>query len=391
MSEAETRQSQAATPLESGRRVVVKVGSTLLVDPERGTVYRRWLEALADDIARLRARGQEVLIVSSGAIAVGRRHLAFPEGDLTLPEKQAAASVGMVHLAHAYHDTLARHGLTVAQVLLTLDDTENRRRYLNGRNTLNEILRLGAVPLINENDTVATDEIRFGDNDRLAARVAAMVSADTLVLLSDIDGLYDRDPRRHDNARFIPEVRSIGPEIEAMAGRPGSAYGSGGMVTKIAAARIATAAGCRMVIAAGHVLAPLKAIETGARCTWFVSDSTPRAARKRWIAGSLKPSGAVAVDAGALKALESGKSLLPAGVFRVDGDFQRGDAVRVLDPSGREIARGLAAYAAEESRRIAGHKSGEIESILGYRGRDEMIHRDDLVLAKAGSEPGETP
>ncbi|MBM3581953.1 MAG: glutamate 5-kinase, partial [Alphaproteobacteria bacterium] len=272
-----------------------------------------------------------------------------------------------------------------------LDDTENRRRYLNGRNTLNEILRLGAVPLINENDTVATDEIRFGDNDRLAARVAAMVSADILVLLSDIDGLYDRDPRRYDSARFIPEVRSIGPEIEAMAGRSGSAYGSGGMVTKLAAARIATAAGCRMVIAAGHVLAPLKAIETGARCTWFVSDSTPRAARKRWIAGSLKPSGTVIVDAGALKALESGKSLLPAGVIRVDGDFQRGDAVRVLDPTGGEIARGLAAYAADESRRIAGHKSGEIESILGYRGRDEMIHRDDLVLTKAGSEPGETP
>ncbi|MBM3732949.1 MAG: glutamate 5-kinase [Acidimicrobiia bacterium] len=391
MSESETHKPPPATPLEAGRRVVIKVGSTLLVDPERGTVYRRWLEALAEDVARLRGRGQEVLIVSSGAVAVGRRHLAFPDGDLTLTEKQAAASVGMVHLAHAYHETLARHGLAVAQVLLTLDDTENRRRYLNGRNTLNEILRLGAVPLINENDTVATDEIRFGDNDRLAARVAAMVSADILVLLSDIDGLYDRDPRRYDSARFIPEVRSIGPEIEAMAGRSGSAYGSGGMVTKLAAARIATAAGCRMVIAAGHVLAPLKAIETGARCTWFVSDSTPRAARKRWIAGSLKPSGTVIVDAGALKALESGKSLLPAGVIRVDGDFQRGDAVRVLDPTGGEIARGLAAYAADESRRIAGHKSGEIESILGYRGRDEMIHRDDLVLTKAGSEPGETP
>jgi glutamate 5-kinase len=371
--------------------VVVKVGSTLLVDPERGTVYRRWLEALAEDVARLRGRGQEVLIVSSGAIAVGRRHLAFPEGDLSLAEKQAAAAVGMVHLAHAYHDTLARHGLAVAQVLLTLDDTENRRRYLNARSTLNEILRLGAVPLINENDTVATDEIRFGDNDRLAARVAAMISADTLVLLSDIDGLYDRDPRRHEDARFIPEVRSIGPEIEAMAGRTGSAYGSGGMVTKIAAARIATAAGCRMVIAAGHVLAPLKAIETGARCTWFVSDSTPRAARKRWIAGALKPLGALALDDGAVRALESGKSLLPAGVTRVEGDFQRGDAVRVLDAAGREVARGLAAYAADEARRIAGHKSGEIESLLGYRGRDEMIHRDDLVLTGSGSEPGDAP
>jgi glutamate 5-kinase len=379
------------TALDKGRRVVVKVGSTLLVDPERGTVYRRWLEALADDVARLRARGQDVLIVSSGAIAVGRRHLAFPEGELSLPEKQAAAAVGMVHLAHAYHETLARHGLAVAQVLLTLDDTENRRRYLNGRNTLNEILRLGAIPLINENDTVATDEIRFGDNDRLAARVAAMVSADILVLLSDVDGLYDRDPRTHENARFIPEVRAIGPEIEAMAGVSGSAYGSGGMVTKIAAARIATAAGCRMAIAAGHVLAPLKAIERGARCTWFLPDSNPRTARKRWIAGALRSAGALTVDLGALKALAAGKSLLPAGVTGVAGDFLRGDAVQVLEPSGREIARGLAAYAADEARRIAGHKSGEIESLLGYRGRDEMIHRDDLVLTGPGSEPGDTP
>ncbi|MEK7246358.1 MAG: glutamate 5-kinase [Pseudomonadota bacterium] len=377
------------TTLGEGRRVVIKVGSTLLVDPERGTVYRRWLEALADDVARLRARGQDVLIVSSGAIAVGRRHLAFPDGEISLPEKQAAAAVGMVHLAHAYHETLARHGLTVAQVLLTLDDTENRRRYLNGRNTLNEILRLGAVPLINENDTVATEEIRFGDNDRLAARVAAMVSADILVLLSDIDGLYDRDPRTHENARFIPVVRTIGPEIEAMAGLAGSAHGSGGMVTKIAAARIATAAGCRMAIAAGHVLAPLKAIETGARCTWFLPDLTPRTARKRWIGGALKPAGALTVDAGAVKALAAGKSLLPAGITRVDGVFLRGDAVQVLEPSGREIARGLAAYSADEARRIAGHKSGEIESLLGYRGRDEMIHRDDLVLTGSGSEAGE--
>ena len=375
--------------LGAGRRVVIKVGSTLLVDPERGTVYRRWLEALADDVARLRARGQEVLIVSSGAIAVGRRHLAFADGELSLPEKQAAAAVGMVHLAHAYHETLARHGFTVAQVLLTLEDTENRGRYLNGCNTLNEILRLGAVPLINENDTVATDEIRFGDNDRLAARVAAMVSADILVLLSDIDGLYDRDPRQHENARFIPEVRAIGPEIEAMAGRAGSGLGSGGMVTKIAAARIATAAGCRMAIAAGHVLSPLKAIETGAHCTWFLPDSTPRTARKRWIAGALKPSGALTLDAGACQALADGKSLLPAGVTRVVGDFTRGDAVQVLEPGGREIARGLAAYAADEARRIAGHKSGEIESLLGYRGRDEMIHRDDLVLTGPGSEAGE--
>ncbi len=372
------------TSLAAGKRVVVKVGSALLVDPERGTVHRRWLEALADDVARLRKRGQDVVIVSSGAIAAGRRHLAFAERTLTLPEKQAAAAVGMVHLAHAYHEALARHDLTVAQVLLTLDDTESRRRYLNGRNTLNEILRLGAVPLINENDTVATDEIRFGDNDRLAARVAEMISADTLILLSDIDGLYSADPRKDRDARFIPVVRGVDATIEAMAGDPGSAMGSGGMVTKIAAARIATGAGCRMAIAAGHDLSPLKAIENGARCTWFLPEATPIAARKRWIAGSLKTTGALILDAGALKALGAGKSLLPAGVTGVAGAFQRGDAVQVLDPAGREIARGLAAYPADEARRIAGHKSNEIETLLGYRGRDEMIHRDDLAMTGSG-------
>ncbi|MBM3566646.1 MAG: glutamate 5-kinase, partial [Alphaproteobacteria bacterium] len=332
----------AKTSLAAGKRVVVKVGSALLVDPGRGTVHRRWLDALAADVARLRKRGQEVAIVSSGAIAVGRRHLNFADGALSLPEKQAAAAVGMVHLAHAYHEVLAQRDLAVAQVLLTLEDTESRRRYLNGRSTLNEILRLGAVPLINENDTVATDEIRFGDNDRLAARVAAMISADTLVLLSDIDGLYDADPRRNKNAKFIPVVHGIDAAIESMAGDPGSAYGSGGMVTKIAAARIATAAGCRMVIAAGHVDSPLKAIEDGARCTWFLPDATPIAARKNWIAGSLSPKGALTLDAGALKALSGGRSLLPAGITAVAGDFQRGDAVRVLDPAGREVARGLA-------------------------------------------------
>lgn len=373
-------EADSAAILRGGRRVVVKVGSSLLVDPERGTVHRRWLDALADDLARLAGRGQDVIVVSSGAIAVGRRHLKFPEGALRLEEKQAAAAVGMVHLAQAYQESLSKHNLTVAQVLLTLDDTESRRRYLNARTTIEALLKLKAVPLINENDTVATDEIRFGDNDRLAARVAAMISADILVLLSDIDGLYTADPRKNGDARPIPVVNDVTAEIEAMAGATGSADGSGGMVTKIAAAKIALGAGCRMAIVNGREAGPLRALETGARCTWFVPEANPRTARKQWIAGSLKAAGALVVDAGALKALSSGKSLLPAGVARVEGQFQRGDAVKVLAPDGREIARGLIAYSAEDARRIAGHKTGEIEALLGYRGRDEMIHRDDLVL-----------
>jgi glutamate 5-kinase len=372
---------KALAALKTGRRVVVKIGSTLLVDPERGTLHRQWLEALADDLARLKRRGQDVIVVSSGAIAIGRRHLRFADGVLRLEEKQAAAAVGMVHLAQAYQETLAHHGLTVAQVLLTLDDTESRRRYLNARNTLDELLRLGAVPVINENDTVATDEIRFGDNDRLAARVAAMLSADMLVLLSDIDGLYTGDPRKEANARFIPVVHEITPDIAAMAGDSGSSLGSGGMVTKIEAGRIALAAGCRMAITDGTVLAPVRRLEEGARCTWFLPDANPKTARKRWIAGSLKAAGAITVDAGAFRALTQGKSLLPAGVIKVEGLFQRGDAVKVLAPDGREVARGLSAYSADDARRIMGYKTSEIEALLGYRGRDEIIHRDDLVLS----------
>jgi glutamate 5-kinase len=372
---------KALAALKTGRRVVVKIGSMLLVDPDRGTLHRQWLEALAEDLARLKRRGQDVIVVSSGAIAIGRRHLRFADGVLRLEEKQAAAAVGMVHLAQAYQETLARHGLTVAQVLLTLDDTESRRRYLNARNTLDELLRLGAVPVINENDTVATDEIRFGDNDRLAARVAAMLSADVLVLLSDIDGLYTGDPRKDANARFIPVVREVTPDIAAMAGDPGSSLGSGGMVTKVEAGRIALAAGCRMAITDGTVLAPVRRLEEGAQCTWFLPDANPKTARKRWIAGSLKAAGAITVDAGALKALTQGKSLLPAGVIKVEGLFQRGDAVKVLAPDGREVARGLSAYSADDARRIMGYKTSEIEALLGYRGRDEIIHRDDLVLS----------
>ncbi len=369
-----------STDLATGRRVVVKIGSALLVDDQHGTVHRHWLETLAEDLAVCRGRGQELVIVSSGAIALGRRPLGLSDGDLRLEEKQAAAATGMVRLAHAYQEILEKHGMTVAQVLLTLDDSENRRRYINARNTLEALLRAGAVPLINENDTVATDEIRFGDNDRLAARVAAMIGADTLVLLSNVDGLYTADPLTDKDARLIPEVRDITPEIEALAGPVATGYGSGGMVTKLAAAKAALGAGCRMVIADGSALHPLKRIEDGAPCTWFLPSATPRTARKRWIAGTLRPAGTITVDDGALRALEKGKSLLPAGVIAAEGDFQRGDAVIVKGPGGREVARGLTAYSAADARRIMGHKSGEIEGLLGYRGRDEMIHRDDLVL-----------
>ncbi len=372
----------AGERLRSARRLVVKIGSALLVDDDSGAIRRDWLDALGDDVAECRRRGQEVLIVSSGAIAVGRRHLGLDGGKLRLEEKQAAAATGQIQLAHAYQETLARHRITVAQILLTLDDTEERRRHLNARSTIAALLRLDTVPVINENDTVATSEIRFGDNDRLAARVAAMISADALILLSDIDGLYSADPRRDPKASLIPEVREITPEIEAMAGAAPPGYSSGGMVTKLAAARIAVGAGCRMAIADGRRLNPLKAIAEGAACSWFLPAATPLTARKRWIAGALKPVGALTVDSGALKALKAGRSLLPAGVASVDGDFERGDAVRVLSPDGREAARGLCAYSAADARRIRGNKSGEIEALLGYRGRDEMIHRDDLVLSQ---------
>jgi glutamate 5-kinase len=367
--------------LAAARRLIVKIGSALLVDDATGDIRRPWLAALVEDLARCRARGQEVLIVSSGAIAVGRRHLGLARSSLKLEEKQAAAATGQIRLAHAYQEALAKHGLTVAQILLTPDDTEERRRHLNARATLEQLLALGAVPVINENDTVATGEIRFGDNDRLAARVAQMISADTLVLLSDIDGLYTADPRKVPEARHLAEVREITAEIEAMGGEAATGYSSGGMVTKLVAARIAMAAGCRMVIARGDPLHPLAAIEAGARATWFIPAAEPRTARKRWIAGALNPMGAFIVDAGAAAALKRGTSLLPAGVIAVEGGFERGDAVIVRSAEGRELGRGLSAYSSSDARVIAGHKSGEIETLLGYRGRDEMIHRDDLVVS----------
>ncbi|MDZ4735895.1 MAG: glutamate 5-kinase [Rhodospirillaceae bacterium] len=368
--------------LAGAKRLIVKIGSALLVEQESGAIHRKWLDALADDVAALRAKGTEIVIVSSGAIAVGRRHLGLTHQRLKLEEKQAAAATGQIRLAHAYQETLARHGITVAQVLLTIEDTEARRRHLNARSTIAALLKLGVVPVINENDTVATSEIRFGDNDRLAARVAAMILADALVLLSDIDGLYTADPKRDSKAELVPVVDAITPAIEAMAGEALPGYSSGGMVTKLAAARIATHAGCRMAIADGRRLNPLAALAKGGRATWFMPQMQPMAARKQWIAGALRPVGTLTVDDGACAALEAGKSLLPAGIVAVAGPFERGDAVIVADKIGREIARGLSAYSAADAERIRGHKSREIEAVLGYRGRDEMIHRDDLVLTR---------
>jgi glutamate 5-kinase len=372
--------AQSTAPLTHARRIVVKVGSALLVDPANGRINRAWLETLVEDLLRLRQRGQPVILVSSGAIALGRRHLGLPPGTLRLEESQAAAAVGQIRLAHAYKELLEAQGVTVAQVLLTLEDSERRRRYLNARATLEALLAQGALPVVNENDTVATAEIRYGDNDRLAARVAQMAGADCLVLLSDVAGLFSADPNRDSRAQIVPQVRHIGPEIEAMAGRPASAVGSGGMATKILAAKIAVAAGCHMCIAAGGHPHPLRRIEEGAPCTWFVPTATPAAARKQWIAGTLQPAGALSIDAGALQALHAGRSLLPAGVTATRGRFERGDTVSVLSGDGTEIARGIVAYSDTDAARILGRRSSEIETLLGFRGRDEMIHRDDLVL-----------
>jgi glutamate 5-kinase len=366
--------------LATAKRLIIKIGSALLVDDATGDVRRAWLDALVEDVVRCRKRGQEVILVSSGAVAVGRRHLGLTGRNLKLEEKQAAAASGQIRLAHAYQEALGKHGVAVAQILLTPDDTEERRRHLNARATIEQLLDLGAVPIINENDTVATQEIRFGDNDRLGARVAQMISADTLVLLSDIDGLYTADPRRDPLARHIDELREITPAIEAMAGEAPAGYSSGGMITKLVAARLCMGAGCRMVIGKGAGLHPLKAIEEGAKVTWFLPSAEPRTARKRWIASALNPMGIFFVDTGAAAALKRGTSLLPAGVIDIEGHFDRGDAVIIKTREGREVARGLSAYSAAEARAIAGHKSGEIEAILGYRGRDEMIHRDDLVV-----------
>ena len=367
----------------AARRIVVKIGSALLVDRATGKLRDAWLNGMADDVAALVAAGKEVILVSSGAIALGRHVMGLPKGALELEQSQAAAAVGQISLASAYQDMFRVRGLKVAQVLLTLGDTEERRRYLNARRTMDTLLGHGIVPVVNENDTVATAEIRYGDNDRLSARVASMMSADVLVLLSDIDGLYTAPPAKDPKAQHIPEVRAITPEIEAMAGDPGSELSKGGMKTKIEAGKIALGAGTSMIIATGDVMHPLRAIGDGARCTWFLASSDPVAARKRWIAGQLEPAGHVHIDAGAEKALLSGKSLLPAGVTRIEGTFERGDAVVIRGADGRELGRGLVAYSTADAAQIIGKKSGAIAKVLGQPGRAELIHRDDMALTRS--------
>ena len=367
--------------LEDFRRIVVKVGSSLLVDSRAGGIKEAWLASLVADIAALHGGQRDVLVVSSGAIAFGRAVLKLAPGPLKLEESQAAAAVGQIALARTWAEALSRHDITAGQVLVTLGDTEERRRYLNARSTIDKLLEWRAVPVINENDTVATSEIRYGDNDRLAARVATMLSADLLVLLSDIDGLYDAPPATSASGRHVPRVDRITPEIEAMAGAAGSELSRGGMQTKIEAAKIATGAGAHLLIASGRVDHPLQAIADGARCTWFMASSNPVTARKKWIAGSLEPRGTLTIDAGAVAALRRGNSLLPIGVVRVDGSFDRGDAVTIRGPDGVEVGRGLCAYDAADASKIKGQSSTDIASILGFSGRTEMVHRDNLVVA----------
>ncbi len=370
-----------SSPLAAAKRIVVKIGSSLLIDADNKRARDEWLAALADDVTAARSVGRQVVIVSSGAVALGRFALGLKPG-IKLEEKQAAAAAGQSRLMHAYEKAFAPHQICVAQALLTPDDTEVRRRWLNARATLETLLNLGAVPIINENDTVATAEIRYGDNDRLAARVAQMISADALLLLSDVDGLYDRDPRAHADAQLIPEVGQITYAHEAMAGGINTAagVGSGGMRTKIEAAKIATSAGCAVAITKGIEPKPIARLLAGAPATWFLPHETPKAAYKAWIGGSLSPQGALQVDAGAVTALRAGKSLLPAGVIDVQGKFGKGDAVRVLGPDSSEIARGLARYDAEDARKIKGLKSAAIEGALGYADGAVLVHADDLVL-----------
>ncbi|MEL6103247.1 MAG: glutamate 5-kinase [Pseudomonadota bacterium] len=365
--------------LTASKRLVIKIGSALLVDRDSGELRAEWLAGLARDVAWLRGAGVQVAIVSSGSIALGRRVLALPQAELALEQSQAAAAVGQIRLARAYEDALTPHGITTALVLMTLEDSRNRRRYLNSRATLEQLLGLGVVPIVNENDTIATDEIRYGDNDRLAAQIAAAIGADTLVLLSDVDGFYSGDPSRDETAKRFDIIERITPEIEAMAGDAGSGLSKGGMKTKLMAAKTATSAGCRMAICHGAVARPLTALEQGAASTWFTPTLDPQAARKRWI-GAMKPLGTLTLDAGAVNALINGNSLLPAGVKAIAGAFGRGDPVAIKGPDGHQLGLGLSRYTSDEADAIKGHKSAEIEGILGYPGRAALIHRDDMAL-----------
>lgn len=364
--------------LTSARRLIVKIGSALLVDATSGRLRVDWLQGLAEDVAAAKARGQDVLLVSSGSIALGRRVLNLGQGPLSLEQSQAAAAVGQIRLARAYEEALQPHDLTTAQVLVTLEDSENRRRYLNTRATIETLLSMGVVPIVNENDTVATDEIRFGDNDRLAAQVAVMAGADLLILLSDVDGLYTGNPQTDPTAEHIPELSKITREVEAMAGESTNSAAKGGMKTKIMAAKTALAAGCALVIMKGDPK-PLSALENGARHTVFLAKSDPQAARKSWIS-AMKPKGYVRLDAGAVKALSEGKSLLAAGVADLGGSFSRGDPVAIEGPNGESLGKGLIAYEATEARLIRGRHSRDIASVLGYPGRAALIHRDDMAL-----------
>ena len=369
----------AGVALNDYRRLVVKVGSSLLVDDE-GRLDRAWLASLADDISGLQRDGHEILIVSSGAIAIGSSVLGINKRRARLEDLQAAAAAGQVQLVHAYQEVLGAHGIGAAQVLLTPEDTENRRRFLNARGTLARLLERSVVPIINENDTVATDEIRYGDNDRLAARVAQLVMADALILLSDVDGFYTADPGKDASAEHVPEVTRITAEVQAMAGETRSDVGSGGMATKVLAARIATHAGCSTIIGSGQVEHPLQVLSKGGRCTVFRAEGTPAAARKQWLAGALEVRGEITVDEGAAQALSRGNSLLPVGIVNISGDFRRGDVVSISGPDGTELGRGLAEYSSDDASKICGCRSEDIEHRLGYRGRAVMIHRDDLVI-----------
>ncbi|TGD61279.1 glutamate 5-kinase [Tabrizicola sp. WMC-M-20] len=367
-----------APDIRTAKRLVVKIGSALLVDRATG-LKQGWLSALAMDVAEAKVRGTDVVLVSSGSIALGRKVLGLGSGVLTLEQSQAAAAVGQIRLARAYEEVLAPHGITTGQVLVTLEDTTDRRRYLNSRATMETLLGLGVVPIVNENDTVATDEIRFGDNDRLAAQIAVTVGADQLILLSDVDGFYSANPKEDPAAQRFDLVEHITPEIEAMAGDPISGMSKGGMKTKLLAAKTAIAGGCAMAIMEGSVLRPLSALANGAQRTWFVAQADPHVARKRWI-NAMKPRGELVLDAGAVVALRAGKSLLPAGVTRVTGTFGRGEPVSILSPDGVVLGKGLVRYTAVEAKAIAGHRSGDIAGILGYEGRAALVHRDDMVV-----------